>query len=241
MACLTGVLILVVLVIAIEGLSDEMRMAAAQSTPEATTATEAEARAQREQLQQEVEALRRDLQARQQGAVVTEAEIDVLEARLAQIQQEITQLQAREKAMAEEAARLAAEAARWQAQMDELDDRRVKAEVALRRERVQFRPGTEAGRTPFFVEVAAAGVRLGEINQERAPVLTNALPPMATDEQVVGALAARSPASSYAVFVVHADAIARFEALRDAAFRKGYEVGWQLWDGSSGAFLEPAP
>jgi septal ring factor EnvC (AmiA/AmiB activator) len=83
MACLTGVLILVVLVIAIEGLSNEMRMAADQSTPEATTATEAEVRTQLEQLKSEVNALERELEARQRGAVVTEEEIAVLEARLA--------------------------------------------------------------------------------------------------------------------------------------------------------------
>jgi hypothetical protein len=42
------------------------------------------------------------------------------------------------------------------------------------------------------------------------------------------------------VFVVREDAIPRFEALRDAMIRKGFEVGWQLWDGGEGGFLDGA-
>ena len=57
--------------------------------------------------------------------------------------------------------------------------------------------------------------------------------------RIVGALGTRLPGNSYLVFVVHEDAIARFESLRNALIRRGYEVGWQLWDGSS-SFLEGA-
>jgi hypothetical protein len=42
------------------------------------------------------------------------------------------------------------------------------------------------------------------------------------------------------VFVVHEDAIQRFETLRNALIRRGYEVGWQLWDGAEGGFLDGA-
>jgi hypothetical protein len=48
------------------------------------------------------------------------------------------------------------------------------------------------------------------------------------------------PDTSYLVFVVRQDAIPRFEALRDAMIRKGFEVGWQLWDGGEGGFLDGA-
>jgi hypothetical protein len=48
------------------------------------------------------------------------------------------------------------------------------------------------------------------------------------------------PDTSYMVFVVHQDSIARFERLRDAMIRRGYEVGWQLWDGTPASFLDGA-
>ncbi|MBL9141770.1 MAG: hypothetical protein JNK53_07885 [Phycisphaerae bacterium] len=240
MACLTGVLILIVLLIAMEGLSDEMRMAKAQVSPQASAATLQEAESQLEQLRQDVELLQRELAARQQGAAVTQAEVEVLEERTRRVEQEVTRLQERAQAMDQEVQRLVAERANIEAQATELEKRRVQAELAIRRERVRFRPGTDDGRKPVFIEVAAAGVRLGEMSSDRAPVLLAALPAAATDGHVEQALLARSPEQHYAVFVVHSDAIERFEALRTAAFRRGYEVGWQLWDGER-PFLEPAP
>jgi hypothetical protein len=60
------------------------------------------------------------------------------------------------------------------------------------------------------------------------------------DARIVGALGNRMPDTSYMVFVVHQDSIARFERLRDAMIRRGYEVGWQLWDGTPASFLDGA-
>jgi len=40
--------------------------------------------------------------------------------------------------------------------------------------------------------------------------------------------------------VVHQDSIPRFERLRDAMIRRGYDVGWQLWDGTPASFLDGA-
>lgn len=241
MACLTGVLILVVLMIALDGLSSEMRLEAAHSEPAGAAATAEEIAAQQEDVRREVADLEREIAARQGGAVVGEAEVRIMEERRAAAERQAEALAARVTAMAREEAELDARLRAVAAERSVLDARRVAAELATRRERVRFRPGQEDGRRPVFVEVAAGGVRLGELDPSRAPVLARALPPVATDDDVLRALGATPASGHYAVFVVHADSIARFEVLRHGAFRLGYEVGWQIWDGEAGAFLEPRP
>jgi hypothetical protein len=172
---------------------------------------------------------------------VTEVEVRVMEERRAAAEREVQALAARVAAMAREEDGQGARLRAVSAERAALETRRVAAELAARRERVRFRPGPEDGRAPVFVEVAATGVRLGELGPSKAPVLVRALPPLASDDDVLRALRAHPAASHYAVFVVHADAIARFEALRAAAYRAGYEAGWQVWDGAAGHFLEPRP
>lgn len=244
MACLTGVLIMIVLVLALEGLADEIlmeRTAAAEPVRPAAAETEAELATQREATRDEIEALKRELAARQAGSAVTEAEVAVLEARLQRMRGEADRL---ERALEQRQQQLQAA----QAQAAELAEQRAAAEAelaraerTLRKQRVQFRVGQAGGPRPFFVEMAAAGVRVGDLAEDGTPVLAAQLAPMATDGDVVAALAGRSPREQYPVFVVHGDSVERFEALRAALVRRGYEVGWQLWDGAAGAFLEPAP
>lgn len=243
MACLTGVLIMIVLVLAMEGLADEIlmeRTAAAESARPAAAETEAELATQREATRDEIEALQRELAARQAGSAVTEAEVEVLEARLQRMRQEADRL---DRAMAQrqvELQRAQAEADAMQQQQAAAMDELAKAERALRRQRVQFRVGQAGGPKPFFVEVAGQGVRVGDLAEDGAPVLAVQLPPLSTDAQVLEALAGRPPREQYPVFVVHGDSVERFEQLRALLVRRGYEVGWQLWDGAAGAFLEPA-
>jgi hypothetical protein len=86
----------------------------------------------------------------------------------------------------------------------------------------------------------AGKIVVGELDAARVPVHVATLADPDADARLVGALGARMPDKSYMVFVVHEDAIPRFEALRDAMIRKGFEVGWQLWDGGEGGFLDGA-
>jgi hypothetical protein len=91
-----------------------------------------------------------------------------------------------------------------------------------------------------FVEATPRGLVVGELDASLVPRLVARLDDPGAENRLVGALGSRMPDTSYLVFVVREDAIPRFEALRDAMIRKGFEVGWQLWDGGKGGFLDGA-
>jgi len=130
------------------------------------------------------------------------------------------------------------------ARITELKDRiarsRRQADDQEMRQRVRFLPGSEYSKAPVFVEATASGLAIAELDQSKTPRLVARLDGPDADARLVGALGRRLPNAWYMVFVVHEDAIPRFETLRNAMIRKGYEVGWQLWQGEPGGLFEGA-
>lgn len=241
MCCLVGVLVLISLTLAMDGLREETKMETARQDPAAMAAAKVEAEEQSADLEREIAQLRKDFQARQAGSAVTLQEVEVLEARMRQDQETEERLRRRLAALETQLVESKSASAARAAEMAQLRDRVAAAEMRTRRERVRLRPGAVGSRAPFFVEVSANALRIGDLTDGQAPVLTKTLPGSATDAELMESLAPRDPGSQYAVLIVHADGIRRFEELRNTLFRRGYEVGWQLWDGASGAFLERAP
>ncbi len=241
MCCLVGVLVLIALTLAIEGLAAETLIERARVDPAAAAAATMEAQEQSTELEHQIQELQRELQARQSGSEVTQQEVEVLEARVRQEASDHERLRQRLAALEERVAQANAAARARADEVARAQQQIIEAELALRRQRIRLRPGALALRTPFFVEVSAADLRVGDLDPSQAPVMAQTLPGFATDAQVVDAIGVRQPGSHYAVLVVHADGIARFGQLRDVLFGRGYEVGWQLWDGSAGWFLEKAP
>lgn len=240
MACLTGILILVALLLAIDGLSDEM-----QATPgKAGTPEEAKAAESADELRERIAILTRTLDRRKGGKDVTQAEVDILDDRLRQMAQESERAKRRLDEATSERARVLAEQEAAARKVDELKQRiaaaRKAAQADALRERVKFRPGMKYPKAPVFVEPMAGKIVVGELDAARVPVHVATLADPDADARLVGALGTRMPDKSYMVFVVHEDAIPRFEALRDRMIRRGYEVGWQLWDGAAGSFLDGA-
>lgn len=241
MACLTGVLILISLLLALDGLSDRIDDAGSPGS-----AAEAEAAQRAEQLAVEIKALEEQVDERKRGLPVTEDEVKVLEARAASMQRELDEAQQRDRTLAAEVARLDEVQKALEVRRAAAERTLVEQELQRRRQRVQYRPGGQNDRTPLFVEVAASGLKVGKLDTERTPVMLADLPgaaplPPKPEEGLAKALNLHGPDSYYVLFVVHPDGIKRFEALRAAVFRNGYEVGWQLWDAAAGAFLQPAP
>ncbi len=241
MACLTGVLILISLLLALDGLSDRIDDAGAPGS-----AAEAEAAERAEQLAAEIKALEEQVDVRKRGLPVTEDEVKVLEARAASMQRELDEAKQRDRTLAAEVARLEEEEKALIVRRQAAERTLVEQELQKRRQRVQYRPGGQQERTPLFVEVSASGLRVGKLDAERTPVMLADLPgaaplPPRPEEGLAKALNPHGPDAYYVLFVVHPDGIKRFEALRVAVFRNGYEVGWQLWDAAAGAFLQPAP
>lgn len=241
LACLTGVLIMVSLLLVIDGLSNTINMTKG-AQPEAAPA---DAAARVDQLTQDVAVLRKQLDDRKGGIDITRKEVDVLDDRARQMAEEADRTRRRADAVRAEVeqARAAADAAQAEAAQakERLAAARRSERQAELRERVRFRAGAQYSKTPVFVEVGSRGLNVGELDAERTPVLVAALDGADADNRLQAAMGRRMPDTSYVVFVVHEDAIPRFMGLRDAVFRRGYEVGWQLWDNSSaGGFLDGA-
>jgi hypothetical protein len=238
MACLTGILILVALLIAIDGLSDDM-----QATPSKGGTPNPEIAAARiPVLREQIAILQRSIDDRKGGRDVTKAEVDLLDDSLKDRAMLVERARKRLSDADTEVKRIAVEQAELTKKVEELRERiataKRSAEQQVLRERVKFRPGMKYPKAPVFVEPRADGVVLGELDASLVPVRIADLKDPNADARIVGALAKRLPDTSYIVFVVHEDAIPRFETLRNALIRRGYEVGWQLWDGASGGFLD---
>ena len=240
MACLTGILILVALLIAMDGLTDEM-----EATPGKSGVPNPEVAAARiPVLREQIAILQRSIDDRKGGRDVTKAEVDLLDYSIKDKAMLVERARKRLADTDAEMKRITAEQAAATQQIEELRERIVAAtraaEAQVLRERVKFRPGIKFSKAPVFVEPMTSGVVLGELDATRTPVRIAELKDPNADARIVGELAKRLPDTSYIVFVVHEDAIQRFETLRNALIRRGYEVGWQLWDGAGGGFLDGA-
>ena len=240
MACLTGILILVALLIAMDGLTDEM-----EATPGKSGVPNPEVAAARiPVLREQIAILQRSIDDRKGGRDVTKAEVDLLDYSIKDKAMLVERARKRLADTDAEMKRITAEQAAATQQIEELRERIVAAtraaEAQVLRERVKFRPGIKFSKAPVFVEPMTSGVVLGELDATRTPVRIADLKDPNADARIVGELAKRLPDTSYIVFVVHEDAIQRFETLRAALGRRGYDVGWQLWDGAGGGFLDGA-
>jgi hypothetical protein len=240
MACLTGILILVSLLLAIDGLSDTV-----QATPGTGAPTEPQDAARTaEQLREEIATLARTLDERKGGIEVSSAEVELLEDRERRMALEAERtrkvIEDREAELARRVRERDAAAQSSAALRERLSAAKARADEQSLRERVRFRPGAQYSKSPVFVEATPRGLVVGELDASLVPRLVARLDDPGAENRLVGALGSRMPDTSYLVFVVREDAIPRFEALRDAMIRKGFEVGWQLWDGGEGGFLDGA-
>lgn len=246
MACLTGILILIALLLAIDGLSDEMQATPGKAgNPEQAAAA---AKAQEDaadripELQRRIEELRKELEQRRAGRPVTEEEARIVETRAAQLEAGRRQVERRLTESREELERMLRDLASVDQRTKESRDRVAAAERDARserlRQRIRFRPGDEFAKAPVFVEPMADGIVIGELDGSKTPAIVADLRDPGADERARRVLRKFDPASDYVVFVVHEDAIPRFVAMRRQF--AGWTIGWQLWDGA-GSMLDGAP
>ena len=241
MACLTGILIMVSLLLAIDGLSDVMQVTPGKGAPEVPQ----DRTARIEELRERIAVLRRTAEERRGGIDVTREEVDLLEERVRQLALDADRTRRRVTEADAELARVTKERteaeSRIEALKEELSRARAAADDQAMRERVRFRPGAKYSKTPVFVEVTPKWLAVGELDSSMTPRLVARLDDPDAERRLVGAFGDRLPGTSFAVLLVHEDAIPRFEELRRTLFKRGYEVGWQLWDAKSdGGFLDAA-
>lgn len=241
MACLTGILIMVSLLLAIDGLSDEMQVTPGKGDPQVPQ----DRTARIEELRQRIATLRRSLDERRGGVDVTPNEVDLLEERRRQMALDAERTRRRIAKAEDDLARVTKDRTEAESRIETLKEELARARSAAddqaMRERVRFRPGAKYAKTPVFVEVAPRWLAVGELDSSMTPRLVARLDDPDAERRLVGTFGDRLPDTTFAVILVHEDAIPRFEELRRTLFKRGYEVGWQLWDAKGeGGFLDAA-
>ena len=233
MACLTGILILVALLLAVDGLSDEMRPGAAPAVPGLDAVA----------LRERVAKLTRTLSDRAGGRDVTRAEVDMLDERIRQLTEQSDRTRLRIEKANRERELATAEAREVDSRIKSLEERRSESLNAALRERVRFRPGERIGMEVLFVEVASRGLSLGRLNEAtRIPERLELLEGVGAEEALQKRLTPKVGKASL-VFVVHDDAVPAATSMVKFYSERGFgtNVGWQLWDRAGGGFLDGAP
>jgi signal transduction histidine kinase len=242
MACLTGILILTALLLALDGLSEDVSDARARQDERSPEEIAAEA-ARVEELRRLEAELAKAIESRGATRPVSETEAAVAERRAEQLRAEAEELRGSEaslRAQAERARRDREDAERLAREARErlaAAERDAKAKEV--RQRFRFRPGEVYAKAPVFVEPMHDRVVVGELDANGSPVVLAELRDPGADERVRDMMRSIDPGSRYLLFVVHDDAIARFSGLWRRSGR--FEVGWQLWDGKSSLFEGVGP
>ena len=220
MACLTGILIMIALLLAIDGIDDRVT-----EPPPDAAAEDRDSEIRR--LNEEAEDLRRRIAERARGIPVTAEDAALAEARALQAEEEAASLRLRVEEATDRLAGL---------ERDRAEAARTVADARARelRSRIRMLPGKADEKHPVFVEPMAGGVTLGRFDEGGMPVVVAELRDPGADGAALAALGAFDPGKHYLVFVVHDDSIARFRALSGRL--RSYETGWQLWDRPTSLF-----
>jgi hypothetical protein len=237
MACLTGVLILVALLLALDGLADEV-----QVTPsKGGSAGQSEA-----WFRERIATLEKTLAERKGGNSPSDGEIDVLEERVRQLalDQERTKAEVNRAVDSLREARTTLEALSNRATVlrKQREDAISAARAAALRSRIDLRPSAKAGKSPVIIDLRAAGMDFGGLDGQNVPVREGTVAPKAgaPDLAALGtALSGRPASSHYLMFVVHEESCAMLNQLIEWARSRSYEVGWQIWSGQGQSFFDP--
>lgn len=250
MAAVTGVMILITLLLALEPLADEiLREQPAPQAPEVPPAPKLDDEVDAptmalEIAQQAVAELEAQIATRRATPVVERSTIEALEAQLAALSQVENEArarlvrveEARERANQELDAAHRAEtvaAASLEVALERLDRE-------SRRTRVRFLPGERYEKTPLLVEARPDGLALGGFDEHGTMTLISEERGRAPSiESLLRLLGTRSPQTHQLIVVIRQDALEEGLSLRDNAFTLGWEVGWQLWDAAEGGFFDP--
>jgi len=238
MAAVTGVMMLVTLLVALEPLADELLQAAPRASAEAPPMPSAEsARAL-------VQALEAELERRLTSPMVDERTIAELDRHVQAMTATLEDLRARrtrvETALSRAAQQKAdAERAETSARMtlEEAESRWSREQL---RSRVRFLPGERSPKAPLFLEVRRDGCVLGEFAADGS-VVEAARSENMTAEGVGQLLRGRSPEAYQVVLIARQDALEAFASIREALHAQGWDLGWQLWDAREGGFFDATP
>lgn len=244
-ASVTALMVLITLVIALDPLGDEIALRKrAAPAPMSQEGRVEQARVRLEAATAAITQARQALQERQSQPNVTADLIARMDRLVAPERDGVAAL---ERMAAEGDAELRALEDRLLVIQTETKDaerelvRRREADAdRVMRSRVRAFEGPAETLKPLVVEVRPDGVVIGTLDAARMPVemTTCGGAGQPAIDCIAKVLASHPKVEWYGLFVVWPQALERFRELRAAFIGRGYETGWQLWDGSGGGFFE---
>ena len=249
-ASVTALMVLITLVIALDPIGDEFvtRKRSAGAEPMSQAARVEQARARVDTANAALQETRRILMERQAQQVVTADQVARLDRLVAAERAEADALQRIESAGDSERKSVAdrtliAQQALADAERELVRRREAAADSAMKG-RVRAFSGPAESLKPLLLEVGAERLVAGTLDDRRIPrELATCLGADDVAVECMSLTLAQHPAAEwYVLFIVRQDAVERFRRLREALYGRGYEIGWQIWDGSAGGFFErPEP
>lgn len=240
MACVTGIMILVCLILALDPLSNTP--SASRSTTDSEDLSEQLAEAQRRVAEanraiSDATAAIEDAKSRPQ---VTADQLARMEALISRERDGVEAIERRREGSDGEAIRRENRAVVLNREAELANEkahaiRRDLSDKAMRT-RVRYQSGVVEAMLPLLLEATVSGVVYGELDAAGTPVRKGML---SSEGNIDELLAAHPSTQWYGLLVVRSDAVAPSNELRDELRRRGYEVGWQLWDARDGGFFDP--
>ncbi len=261
MACVTGIMILVCLILALDPLGDVPSSARvpgqSQQLQQALDAARSRAGEARKALA-EARAALAEAQAR---PIVTADQLARLERLVAKERDGLIALERSRESASGDAQRQEDQTLLVNQQSERAREgvRAIKQDLADKslRARVQYQAGEREQLRPLLCEVTANELRLGELDANGTPKPLASVRDVSATEVMrawgSGTAASGAPHASapleavlqahpknewYLLLIVRDDSVQLSNGLRDLARARGYEVGWQLWDAKEGGFFD---
>lgn len=260
MSCITGIMILVTLILALDPMSDKPNTEAASGLGDQLRETLARAKERNAAASAAIAQATEALAAARGQPQITENQLAKMEKLLASEREGLKALErAREKA--------AGDAAVQEDRVTVLNSVIVQSEQKVRAieadladkamsSRIRYQEGEQEKLRPLLFEVTPKGITVGELDGKQTPRVSTTITDaalngllvrwqqdptaagIAPDGHSIGALrevlGKHAPGEWYGLIIIRQDTVVPSLGLRDLLRSEGYEVGWQLWDISVG-------
>lgn len=263
MACVTGIMILVTLILALDPLGEVLTNASKPGDSQQLRKNFEGARARAGEAQRalaEATAALAEAQARPQ---VSADQLERLEKLIAKEREGLTAIERLREAAAGDAQRQEDQTLIMNRELERASENilAIKQDLADKslRARVQYQAGAREQLLPLLFEVTPTEIRVGEMDAKGTPKkiatlrdagVTAAMQAWGSSSASAGErpqtaaldaiLKAHPSTNWYALLVVRDDSVTPSNGLRDLIRAQGYEIGWQIWDTREGGFFDAA-
>lgn len=260
MSCITGIMILVTLILALDPMSDKPNTATASGLGDQLRETLARAKDRNAAASAAIAQATEALAAAREQPQITETQLAKMEKLLASEREGLKALErAREKAAGDAAVQEdRVTVLKSVIVQSEQKVRAIEADLADKAmsSRIRYQEGEQEKLRPLLFEVTPKGIAVGELDGKQIPRLSTTVSDaalngllvrwqqdptaagIAPDGHSIGALRSvlgnHAPGEWYGMIIIRQDTVVPSLGLRDLLRSEGYEVGWQLWDITAG-------